>query len=247
MKRLFIISLLLVFCVPACTLEPVQPAAGLIVESHGCNFLPLVPFSADDSTARYRLFSEDCLCNSEPILVCSHPGCWNVSVSGTAVKPLEGLHLSGPDDQCHSLSGIIGEGDNFVEFKGCGQPGMLYLAGDFAALPADGQEWYAAPPAPLSFGDLTQQGLPFFQGYVSYSRQYLVPERVGRRTLRIGRWEGSRCEVYVNGAKVVTRRVDSYLQPGTNYVEVRVFGHPLPPAPDTSPRAFGLFEEFTLQ
>ena len=73
--------------------------------------------------------------------------------------------------------------------------------------------------------------MPFYSWDVAYRRSYEVSGEVGDRVLRLGRWKGTVCEVWVNGEKagaIFTKpyelNIGPWLKPGRNEVEVYCIG-----------------------
>ena len=69
--------------------------------------------------------------------------------------------------------------------------------------------------------------VPFYSLDVAYRRMFEVPEEVGTRVLRLGKWKGTACEVWVNGEKagiIIPKHyklnISKFLKPGENQVEV---------------------------
>ena len=123
---------------------------------------------------------------------------------------------------------------------------FAFLAGDFNVVPASGTGWRLVPAETPEPGPWTSQGMPFYSWDVAYRRQFEVPEEVGERVLRLGKWKGTVCEVWVNGTyagliflKPYELNIGKFLQPGENQVEVICVGSR--PGAD-----YGLYEEFTI-
>lgn len=235
----------------------IEATSELFIEPLEYNFLPLSSCGvaaglSGSSIYSYEFNSNDCLCNDSPKLVCTgEPESLSVSVNGNEVHSSPEQHLLGEDDKCYPLSGIVHEGLNRVVLTGKEQPLSVSLAGHFRVMPGGDGQWIVNPEEALELGSLPQQGLPFFRGCVSYSRQYEISGRIGLCVLRVPHWEGAGCEVWVNGIKIAnfTRRsfkknIGPALKQGTNYVELRISAYP--PAGVSDIRDFGLIEDFTL-
>lgn len=208
-----------------------EPTTDFLVECLDNNRFPLETFEigseGDSIVLRYSFRSEDCLCSAGTRLVMDRD--WDVSVNG---MPLHGLY---------TISGVVQEGENTVELRGSGEVPSVSLVGEFDVLSSEDGLYLRSAKSP-GFGSFSSQGL-LYDGQVSYLRQYDVPDNVGKRILRVGKWSGSCCEVYVNYDKVadVTSQhfkldIGPYLTPGINDVEVRISG------PDP-----GLMKAFSLK
>lgn len=200
--------------------------------------LPVCNISRDSTgvTALYQFYSSDCLCTSYPRLICQG----TATLNGTALEQIHGAYMIG---------GVVREGDNTLEVRGAGETPSATLVGEFGVWAAEDGGWQAGKARSLELGSLGSQGLPFYTGIVAYRRTVEVPEKAGKRLLRLSSWKASACELWVNGEKVADvtsqhfkKDIGPYLQPGPNDIEVHLFGWPSSPAP----RDFGLFKDFTL-
>ena len=233
-------------------------SSDLIVQRMDENRLPLsarsIEMDSDIVLCRYEFRSEDCLCHSFPLLVCNGRNIGTVTVNGRIVEPVMGVHVMDDGDLCFSLSGIVHDGENTIELKSEGGVPAVCLAGDFSVLRSEDGEWYVAPEKTLSPGLVASQGLPFYSGDISYSRQYEFPEKKGRHILRVPGWEGDACKVFVNGDEFADlhsghfkKNVSPVLNPGVNYVEIRVTCHGLPFSTDSDFRDCGLAGDFSIE
>ena len=213
--------------------------AELQIERIGDNCLPLEPCNIGgedgDLTVRYLFTAADCLCTSEPFFIGPDPEVWTVTLNGAELPGANGRYF---------ISGTAHEGENVIEMRGSGDIPQVYIKGEIGVFPTEEGGWRVSGARPLELGPLSAQGLPFYEGAVSYSRMYEVPERVGRRILRIPSWKGETCELRVNGEKVTDvptspfkMNIGPYLSPGTNGVEILIADH----------GDFGLIKDFTLK
>ena len=218
----------------------IRSVSDLCAERLDNNCLPLDPwFLTRDSsgvTASYRFLSQDCLCTSDPVLLCQDAGSFTVSMNEMPLIP---------NDDCFMIAGVTHEGENVIELHGRQDIGSVSLSGEFGVWADEEGGWYVDKARPLETGLLASQGLPFYSGEVSYRRQYEVPEKVGRRILRIPSWKGEACSVWVNYQKVADvtpgrfkMDIGPYLEAGTNDIEVRISG---------ASGTFGLLKAFTLE
>ncbi len=198
---------------------PVSETAIFLMES---NTLPLEPFSLTrDSSgvkARYRFISHNCLCTSDARLLCQ----------GTATLNGTALLLAGGT---FPVSGLVREGENVIEVCGTEEMGPVSLVGEFGVWASAQGEWFTDQACAPELGLLSRQGYPFYAGEVTYQRLFEVPEKVGKRILRIPSWKGTSCSVWVNDRMVadvkahhVKMNVGPYLKPGENEVTVVLSG-----------------------
>ena len=227
----------------------IKPVSEICVESYDINRFPLeiseMDSDPDEVTIRYRFVSQNCLCNSNPIFVCERPANWIVKMNGEEILPSKRQHMLDEADGCYVIAGMVLDGENTIELQGNGETSRACIVGDFNVMPSDGNGWYIAPSKTLKVAPLSGQGLPFYSGEVSYSRKFEVPEKIGRRILRITEWEGESCVVWVNGAKVANfagktlkKNIGPFLKPGENDIEIVI---------TVSEGNEGLLREFTIE
>lgn len=230
---------------------PLTPVSDLVIERLNNNYLPLDSCSRSDDgkTVTYRFFAKDCLCSSGVLIICQHPENWAVTVNGSSVLPHDRLHLHGDTDGCYFVEDRLQAGENAVEFRRTSDAPELpcaFLAGDFSVEPVSGGNWNLMPAKMLELGSWSEQGLPFYTWEVSYSRSFEVPAKTGKRVLRLGRWKGSECEVWMDGDLVGTvlpgteqLGVGPFRTPGESIVEIR--------CTSDGQDGCGLYEEFTIE
>lgn len=228
----------------------IKPVSDICVERLDNNWLPLESTAKYETVggvliARFSFYSKNCLCTSYPLLVVEHPGDCTVMVNHQEVSPMKGLHLRADDDACYELGGMVLDGENAILLNRSLNPApaempSAFIAGDFDVLPDEENGWMLTSAKVLSIGSWASQGMPFYSSDVAYRRTFEVPARVGKRTLRLGEWKGSLCEVLVNGEKAGDipanhhkLKIGTFLNQGLNEIELRVTGD-------------GLYEEFTI-
>lgn len=232
------------------------PVSDLDVECMGTNRLPLecLSLTRDEGelTLRYQFHAEDCLCTSYPVLVCPDPGRWTVTVNGMKMNPLKGK--PGAAEERYNIDAVVHEGENTVELHGTGSVVPVSLTGDFSVRPLQPSGWSLSSGSKLRLGSLSSQGLPFYQGTVSYRREYEAAEKVGKRILRLSGWKGGSCELWVNEEKVADVTTDlfemnigPFFREGLNGVEIRITRPGQAPDRCSVPAEFGLFQDFTIE
>ncbi len=227
----------------------IKPVSDICVERLDNNWFPLDATAVCDTssegevTVRYKFYSKGCLCTSYPILVIVNPESWDVAVNGGMPMLMERVHLLDDGDACFELGGRVLDGENIITLRSsdasAGMPSAS-IAGEFDVLPDVETKWQLIPAKVLGLGSWASQGMPFYHSDIAYSRTFEVPARVGKRTLRLGEWKGSLCEVLVNGEKAGDipaghhkLKIGTFLNPGLNEIELHVWGD-------------GLYEEFTI-
>ncbi len=227
----------------------IKPVSEICVESYNINRMPLeiseMTPDSDETTVRYRFVSQNCLCDSNPIFVCEKPANWTVTMNGEEILPSKRRHMFDKTDGCYVIAGMVRDGENIIELTGNGEISRTCIVGDFNVLPSDETGWYIAPSKALKVGSISEQGMPFYSGEVSYSRKYEAPEKIGRRILRVTEWDGASCKVWINGEEVADftgksfkKNVGHFLKPGENDVDVVV---------TVSEGDAGLLSEFTIE
>ena len=182
--------------------------------------------------SRYAFVSRDCLCTSGPRLFCQ----------GT--PSMNGMPLPDPWQGGYMIGGIVREGENIIEVRGAEGNAPVYLSGEFGVWLTE-EGWVVDKAQALDLGLLSEQGFPFYSGTVVYRQSYDVPSGGGKHILRVPKWEGTSCEVLVNGVSVAAYArhsfkldIGPYLTPGPNDLELCISG---------SDGAFGLLKAFTLK
>jgi len=227
----------------------IRPVSEICVERLDNNWFPLDQTAVCDTSAegkltvRYKFYSKDCLCTSCPLLVVINPESWDVKVNGEKPMPMKRVHLLDDGDACFELGGMVLNGENTITLLSStvsAEPPSAFVAGEFDVLPDEENAWLLTPAKMLGLGSWASQGMPFYRSDVAYRRTFEVPEKVGKRTLRLGEWKGTLCEVWINGEKAGEipgkhhkLRIGSFLNPGSNEVELRVTGD-------------GLYELYTI-
>ena len=200
------------------------------------NIVACDTFSTGDIIVRYKFYAKSCLCSAHPLFICEKPGLWEVSLNGKPLQPIKGLHRLDSRDGCYDMLDLVHDGENIIELHRStmslfAEISFAFIAGDFNVVPASGNGWRLVPAQTPGLGPWTSQGMPFYSWDVAYRRQFEVPEEVGERVLRLGKWKGTVCEVWVNGEKAgiifskpYELNIGKFLKPGENQVEVICIG-----------------------
>jgi len=168
-------------------------------------------------------------------LVCERPWLWNVSINGTLIAPIEGVHPLDARNGAYSVGEYVQKGNNVVRLhldrmSIFAEVAHAFISGDFSVVP-NGGKWALAAPRTLRAGNWPDQGMPFYGWGVSYSAEYDISNSAKGHILKLGKWEGTVCEVWVNSKKVgliayepFEFDLSPYLSVGRNQVEVRCIG-----------------------
>lgn len=169
-------------------------------------------------------------------VVAEQPDVWNVKINGTPVQADASETLLDSRFGVYPADGLVRRGANTVELSVSpmsiyAEIAPVYLFGDFA-LESAGAGWIVrAPAARLEPGSWKRQGLPFYAWDVAYGKEYDIDDPAAGYALRLGAWEGTVAQVYVNGKKAgivawepYAFDLTPYLRKGRNRIEVRVVG-----------------------
>ncbi len=170
------------------------------------------------------------------IAVVERPALFKVALNGKPIEPKPGEWLMDKAFGVFPLT--VKPGENVLTLKASpftihSELEAVYLIGDFG-LKSEAKGFQVVPPAALTLGPWSGQGMPMMSGRVGYSKVVEVPaEGPGPALYRValGSWLGSLAEVLVNGEKVgliafapFQLDITPFLKPGRNEVTVAVVG-----------------------
>lgn len=168
--------------------------------------------------------------------VVERPEFWEVSINGKPVKKAGGEFWIDRDFPLYGIGPFLKTGKNTLTLKA---PRMhilaevmpVYILGDFLVQPA--RHGFEISRGNIStLGSWRENGLPFYSQKVSYS-QTISLDKISDASykVKLGQWNGSIAEVWVNGEKagVVAWRpyeldVTPLLKQGDNEIVVKVTG-----------------------
>lgn len=168
---------------------------------------------------------------SDMKFICEKPGLWTVCVNGHQVEPLDGVHPLDARNGCYSIGQYVQKGVNEVVLSRgtmsiLAEISFAFVAGDFSVIPT-ASGFVLKEPTPVSIGAWKEQGLPFYSWDVSYRAGYDIGDMKEAYVLKLGEWEGTVCEVSVNGIKAgiigfqpYEMDITPFLKEGRNVVEV---------------------------
>ena len=168
---------------------------------------------------------------SDMKFICEKPGLWTVSVNGRHVTPMDGVHPLDARNGCYPIGEFVHKGTNVVELSRetmslLAEISFAFVAGDFSVVPT-ASGFAVKAPVPVSTGAWKDQGLPFYSWDVSYTAEYDIDGLKDGYVLKLGRWKGTVCEVFVNDRKAgiiafqpYEMDITSFLNEGRNSVKV---------------------------
>lgn len=198
------------------------------------NIISTDTLTRGDITVYYRFNVADKFDYSAMKFVCEKPSLWEVKINGNTITPTPDCHPLDARNGCYNIGKYVRRGENVVTLHRSpmsiyAEISFAFITGDFSVVP-DKIGWKIASPKELQLGAWKSQGHPFFAWDVAYSRTYNLPKE-GNKILQLGRWEGTVCEVWVNGAKQGILFTQPYelditdaVKEGDNEIEVRCTG-----------------------
>lgn len=169
-------------------------------------------------------------------LVVERPNLFSVSVNGRKASEIPGEWWLDKSFGVYSVGEFLKTGDNSVELS---IPAMsifaeiepIYLLGDFTVVPEKVGWSIDAAKKELTLGSWKEQDQPFYSWDVKYSKTYSIDDTTRKYAIKLGKWNGTVCEVYINNKKAgiigfdpYTLDVSPYLEKGENQIDVCVIG-----------------------
>lgn len=169
-------------------------------------------------------------------LVVERPKLFSVSVNGKSVSQTPGEWWLDKSFGVYSVGEFLKTGENSVELN---IPTMsifaeiepVYLLGDFSVVPEKVGWRIDAARRTLTLGSWKEQNQPFYSWDVKYSKTYSIDDTTRKYAIKLGKWNGTVCEVYVNSKKAgiigfdpYTLDVTSYLKKGKNQIDIWAIG-----------------------
>ena len=168
--------------------------------------------------------------------VIERPQLWKVAVNGRAVSARPDAWWLDRSFGVYDIGPLLRHGSNTLTLTA--RPMTVHhelepicIRGEFGVSP-QARGFRVVAPTPLGLGPWKNQNLPFYSGWISYTRSYRIQPAAGALyRLRLGRWSGTVAEVRVNSQTVGLIAWPPYeldlgqaLKPGDNQIEVRVCG-----------------------
>jgi len=193
-------------------------------------------FNLGDVIVEYPFFVTDEFDWNSLTAVVEKPSLWQFAINGQTVSSYS------QDNELDSRCGVfqIGQavklGENTITLS---LPRMnirvevapVILRGLFSSIPASRGFTLSHATHSLQLGNYAAQGYQFYPWEMAYLKNYKIQDTSQHYEVRLGRWNGTVAEVWVNKQKAgsiayppYVLDVTKFLQQGINEVEVRVIG-----------------------
>ncbi|MCD6597563.1 MAG: hypothetical protein J7L04_07750 [Bacteroidales bacterium] len=168
-------------------------------------------------------------------LVAERPELWDVLINGIKVTKIPDQYWIDKKFPLFDIGDHLNAGENTVTLLA---PGMsifaeimpVYILGDFNLNPLpygfeiDNKE-------ELTTSAWAQSGLPFYSQKVSYSQQFLIENADAGYKIKLNKWNGTVCEVFVNEEKAgliawppYELDISDLVSSGSNNIRINVIG-----------------------
>ncbi len=169
-------------------------------------------------------------------LVVERPELFSVSVNGKKVSAMNGEWWLDKSFGVYTVGEYLKNGTNKVEvsvnpMSVFAEIEPIYILGDFTVVPENIGWSINYAKKELTLGSWKEQDQPFYSWDVKYSKTYSIEDINKNYFVKLGKWNGTVCEVYVNNKKAgiigfdpYMLDISSYLQKGKNQIDVCVIG-----------------------
>jgi len=184
--------------------------------------------------ARYPFEVQPGVAMSSLRAVVEQPDLWVVQVNGQTIKPMPKEWAIDKTFGVFDIGPFVRPGKNDIAvimhpMSIYAEIAPVYIIGDFD-LVSKRQGWALTPAKPLQIGAWKKQGLPFYSYDVAYEKSVALSK--GQKVkVRLGAWDGTVCEVHVNGAQAgvigwppYEVDISDFIRNGDNEIEVVVSG-----------------------
>lgn len=168
---------------------------------------------------------------SDMKFICEKPQLWSVSINGHDVEPMSDVHPLDARNGCYEIGKFVIKGTNTIRLRRetmslFAEISYGFVSGDFSLAPTS-YGWMIKAPVPMKTGPWTEQGIPFYSWDVAYGNSYEINDPTEGYLVKLGEWNGTVCEVLVNGEKAgiigfkpYELDITPFIKEGTNTVEV---------------------------
>ena len=193
-------------------------------------------FSRGDIKVEYPFHVAEAFDWSDMTITVEKPEMWQVAVNGIEIKEFAEDNLL--DHRCgvFRIGQAVKQGNNTVTLSMSrmnirAEIAPVMLMGRFALTNAERGFVLSPAPEALALGDYTKQGYAEYPWEMAYKKHYTIDDPAKRHIVRLGRWNGTVAQVWVNGTKAgciayppYELDITTYMQQGENEVEMRVIG-----------------------
>lgn len=193
-------------------------------------------FKSEGFDVQYHFIVNQSFDYSKMKLVAERSELFTVKINGETVNPNIGEWWLDQSFHTYPIGEQVRKGINTVELSVkpmsiYAEIEPVYILGDFSVVPAK-KGWNISAPVPsFHLGSWKEQGQPFYSWDFSYSKTYNLNDLSKQYSVKLGKWNGTVAEVYVNGKKAgiigfepYVLPVSPYLKEGENQIEVRIIG-----------------------
>jgi hypothetical protein len=169
-------------------------------------------------------------------VVVERPGLFHVTVNGQVVKPRRGEWWLDKSFGVFDIGRNVQYGQNTIAVKASpftihSELEPVYILGDFSLAPRE-KGFEIRPSGAIQTGPWNEQGMPFYAGGVSYTKEFAWRGSKWRQcVVALGRWSGVVAGVTVNGREAGSIAFAPYeldvsrlLRYGKNEITVTVYG-----------------------
>lgn len=168
-------------------------------------------------------------------LVAERPTLWEVRINGAKVTPLPGQYWIDKKFSVFNIGNFLNAGENTVTLLASrmsifAEIMPVYILGDFNLNPLP-VGFEIDNKRALSTDAWSLSGLPFYSQKVSYLQQFSVEDTEAFYKVKLNKWNGTVCEVFVNGEKAgliawppYELDISSKITKGNNKITIRVIG-----------------------
>ncbi|MDR3269388.1 MAG: hypothetical protein LBT83_10025 [Tannerella sp.] len=193
-------------------------------------------FTAGGFTASYKFVIGETFDVSGIKAVVERPELYTIRINDHPVTPEAGQWWLDPDMGVCKIGDYVNKGENTLSItvspmKILAEIEPVYILGHFGVAPAAKGWEITAPAATFTLGDWKSQGMPFYAGIVSYQKTYQITDLRPHYSIRLNQWNGTVCEVTINGqsagiilADPYSMDISGFIKQGKNDVEVKVVG-----------------------
>ncbi|MGQ8337546.1 glycosyl hydrolase [Sunxiuqinia sp. A32] len=166
--------------------------------------------------------------------VVERPELWSVAINGEIVLPTQGEFWIDREFPVFEIGEFVKTGENQITLTASkmsvfAEVMPVYILGDFS-LSSTNVDFEITNPKGINTGSWIDSGMPYYSDKVSYEKVFKADEGA-LYSVRLNDWNGTICDVLVNGEKAgviafppYELDVSSQIEPGDNSIEIIVTG-----------------------